>query len=109
MVRCGGHEVVDVVYSGLDAIRSYRQHKPEIVLMDFQMTKLNGLTACRNILSDDPKGRILFLSGTAECAELAPRFSGAMGVLQKPVALALLEQVMHDAVGEHEPEALLAS
>ena len=109
MVRCGGHEVVDVVHSGLDAIRSYRQHKPEVVLMDFHMTKLNGLTACRNILSEDPNGRILFLSGAAEYAELAPRFSGAVGVLQKPIALAKLEQVLHDAVEEHEPEALLAS
>ncbi len=109
MVRCGGHEVVDVVHSGLDAIRSYRQHKPEVVPMDFKMAKLNGLTACRNILSDDPKGRILFLSGTAECAELAPRFSGALAVLQKPIALAMLEQVLHDVVEEHEPEALVAS
>src|SRR6266481_1742017 len=51
LVRSSGHEVVDVVHSGLDAIRSYRQHKPDVVLMDFAMARLNGLTACRNILS----------------------------------------------------------
>jgi CheY-like chemotaxis protein len=107
MVRCGGHEVVDVVHSGLDAIRSYRRHKPEVVLMDFQMTRLNGLTACRNILSDDPKGRIVFLSATAENEQLAPRSSGAVGVLQKPIGLAMLEQVLHDVI--EEPETLLAS
>ena len=110
MVRSGGHEVVDVVHSGLDAIRSYRRHKPEVVIMDFQMMKLNGLTACRNILSVDPKGRILLLSGAAESAQLAPRCSGAVAVLQKPIGLARLEQVLHDAVEEHESEeALLAS
>jgi CheY-like chemotaxis protein len=107
MVRCGGHEVVDVVHCGLDAIRSYRQHKPEVVLMDFRMTKLNGLTACRNILSDDPKGRIVFLSANAECEQLAPRSSGAISVLQKPIGLATLEQALHDVV--EEPRALLAS
>ncbi len=97
MVRHAGHEVVDIVHSGLDAIRAYRRHKPEVVLMDFKMGKLNGLTACRNILSDDPAGRILFLSGLSEHRDLAPEWSGAFAVLQKPIGYAILEQVLQDA------------
>lgn len=97
LVQAAGHEVVETVHSGLDAIRSYRQHKPQVVLMDFQMMKLNGLTACRNILSDDPKGRILFLSGNAGHEALQPQSSGAVAVLQKPIAFSTLEQVLHDA------------
>ncbi len=77
LVRSCGHEVVGVVHSGLDAIRSYRRHRPDVVLMDFAMARLNGLTACRNILSDDPEGCVLFLSGLSERAELTPEFSGA--------------------------------
>jgi CheY-like chemotaxis protein len=46
LVRSCGHEVVSVVHSGLDAIRSYRQYRPDLALMDFAMAKLNGLTAC---------------------------------------------------------------
>ena len=72
LVHSCGHEVVSVVHSGLDAIRSYRQHKPDVVLMDFAMAHLNGLTACRNILSDDPDGCVLFLSGLSERTELTP-------------------------------------
>ena len=72
LVRSCGHEVVGVVHSGLDAIRAYRQHRPDIVLMDFAMARLNGLTACRNILSDDPDGCILFLSGFGERSDLTP-------------------------------------
>lgn len=97
MVRTGGHEVVDVVHSGLDAIRSYRKHKPQIVLMDFAMERLNGLTACRNILSVDPSGLILFISGLSEQRALAPQSSGALAVLQKPIGFALLEQVLSEA------------
>ncbi len=40
-----GHEVLGVVHSGLDAIRAYRQQKQDVVLMDFAMARLNGLTA----------------------------------------------------------------
>jgi CheY-like chemotaxis protein len=97
LVRSCGHEVVGVVHSGLDAIRSYRRSKPDVVLMDFAMTKLNGLTACRNILSDDPDGCVLFLSGSGERTELTPESSGALAVLQKPIGMARLEQVLQAA------------
>lgn len=97
LVRSCGHEVVGIVHSGLDAIRSYRQHKPDVVLMDFAMAHLNGLTACRNILSEDPEGCILFLSGLSERSELTPEYSGALAVLQKPISRAQLEQVLNEA------------
>jgi CheY-like chemotaxis protein len=96
MVRSCGHEVVAVVHSGLDAIRFYRQYKPDVVLMDFAMARLNGLTACRNILSEDPEGCVLFLSGLSERTELNPQSSGALAVLQKPIERARLEQVLRE-------------
>ncbi len=97
LVRACQHEVVEVVYSGLDAIRSYRRHRPDVVLMDFAMARLNGLTACRHILSEDPQGRILFLSGLGERVELDPAYSGAVGVLRKPITLAELAKGLEQA------------
>jgi CheY-like chemotaxis protein len=105
LVRSCGHEVVGVVHSGLDAIRSYRQHKPDVVLMDFAMARLNGLTACRNILSEDPEGCVLFLSGLSERTELTPEYSGALAVLQKPITQARLEQVLNDAAARRQSGA----
>jgi CheY-like chemotaxis protein len=94
LVRTCEHEVVGVVHSGLDAIRAYRQHKPDVVLMDFAMARLNGLTACRNILSEDPEGCVLFLSGLGGRTELTPESSGALAVLQKPISVARLDHVL---------------
>lgn len=94
LVRICEHEVVGVVHSGLDAIRAYRRHKPDVVLMDFAMAKLNGLTACRNILSEDPDGCVLFLSGFGERTELTPESSGALAVLQKPISVTRLDHVL---------------
>lgn len=102
LVRSCGHEVVGVVHSGLAAIRAYRQQKPDVVLMDFAMARLNGLTACRNILSDDPEGCVLFLSGLSERTELTPKSSGALAVLQKPITRARLEQVLTAAASRRE-------
>lgn len=94
LVRSCEHEVVDVVNSGLDAIRSYQRHKPDVVLMDFNMSRLNGLTACRNILCGDPAGRIVFLSGSSLATQLKPEESGAVAVLQKPVAMEELKTLL---------------
>lgn len=93
LVASCGHEVVDVVFSGLDAIRSYNKHRPEVVLMDYQMGRLNGLTACRNILSSDPAGRIVFLSGIGDEEHLGAE-SGAVAFLRKPIKAAELQEVL---------------
>ncbi len=94
LVRSCEHDVVDVVYSGLDAIRAYHRHKPDVVLMDFSMSRLNGLTACRNILCSDPSAKIVFLSGMIFATHLTPEYSGAVAFLQKPVAREHLETVL---------------
>ena len=94
LVRTCEHEVVDIVNSGLEAIRSYQRHKPDVVLMDFNMSRLNGLTACRNILCGDPAGRIVFLSGSSTATQLAPQESGAVAVLQKPIAIEELKTLL---------------
>jgi CheY-like chemotaxis protein len=112
LVRSCEHEVISVVHSGLDAIRAYRQYRPDMVLMDFAMAKLNGLTACRHILSNDPDGCVLFLSGSGldDHSGLAPESSGALAVLQKPINRARLEQVLKDVDirrQSHKPAATI--
>ena len=97
------HQVVDVVSSGLEAIRSYQKNKPDVVLMDFNMDKLNGITACRNILSNDPAGRVIFLSGIASDMDLSPAYTGAVAVLSKPIAVKQLKETL-DAFAETTSE-----
>ncbi len=87
------HEVVEVVGSGLEAIHAYSKHKPDVVLMDYWMSKLNGATACRNILAKDPTARVILVSGFSAPPEAAD--SGAAAVLTKPIALGRLAEVLH--------------
>jgi CheY-like chemotaxis protein len=92
--RCQ-HEVVEIVGSGLEAIQAYDRHHPDVVLMDYWMSKLNGATACRNILAKDPAARVILVSGWSPLNELAD--SGAVAVLSKPVSLWRLEEVLNAA------------
>jgi CheY-like chemotaxis protein len=95
LVCCCKHEVVEVVGSGLDAIAAYKRHHPDVVLMDYWMSKLNGATACRNILAQDPSARVILVSGFSPTEH--PSDSGAIAVLHKPVGMARLEQALNEA------------
>jgi two-component system chemotaxis response regulator CheY len=86
-------EVVEVVASGLEAIQAYNRHHPDIVLMDYCMSKLNGATACRNILAKDPDARVVLVSGRCGPRDVAD--SGAAAMLAKPIALGRLAEVLH--------------
>ncbi|HEV3410667.1 MAG TPA: response regulator transcription factor [Chthoniobacterales bacterium] len=92
--RCG-HEVVQVVSSGLGAIQGYTKHKPDVVLMDYSMPQLNGATACRMILSKDPDARIIIVTGGAHTQAITE--SGAIAILSKPVDLDRLYAALYDA------------
>ena len=92
------HEVVEVVGSGLEAIQAYDKHKPDLVLMDYWMAKLNGVTACRNILAKDPAARVILVSAWSPASDLSD--SGAIAVLSKPVDLERLEAAL-DKASQH--------
>jgi len=92
MLGASNHEVVEMVGSGLEAIQAYERHKPDVVIMDYLMDRLNGLTACRNILARDPAARIILVSGALGPRELSLTRSGACAILQKPVTV----QQLHD-------------
>jgi two-component system chemotaxis response regulator CheY len=80
----------------LEAIQAYTRDHPDVVLMDYWMPKLNGATACRNILAKDPNAKVILVSGWAPLTEL--RDSGAVAVLSKPVRLGPLEQALNAAI-----------
>jgi two-component system chemotaxis response regulator CheY len=104
------HEVVEVVGSGLEAIQAYSRHQPDVVLMDYWMPKLNGATACRNILAKDPNARVILISGLSAPGEFLE--SGAVAVLAKPIPIGRLAEVLQ-AVGHsttpHGKEPLAGS
>ena len=48
--------------NGLEAIEQYREHRPDITLMDLQMPEKNGLDALTDIRGEFPDARIIVLT-----------------------------------------------
>src|SRR6266480_565820 len=93
LVRYCNHQVVGVVGSGLEAIQAYARHHPDLILMDYRMPKLNGATACRNILSKDPTARVILVSAWSPSDDAAA--SGVIAILAKPIDLERLNAALN--------------
>ena len=96
--HCNGTIVSTVSTGGVDVIRCAAQFEPDVILMDIAMPKLNGLTACRHILSRHPEVRIILLSGALQSDHPFVIESGASAFLAKPVRLAELQRVFEEIV-----------
>ena len=92
--RCG-HEVLLVVGSGLEAIQAYSRLKPDVVILDYALPRLNGAIAARMILAKDPEARIVVVTNASMPAP--PLDLGACAVLSKPVELDKLYGALYDA------------
>ena len=80
---------------GLEAIRAYRQLRPDWVLMDIKMAGMDGLAAANTIVQEFPDARIVFVTNfdDRDLREAARR-SGALGYVMKE-RLSDLSDLMH--------------
>jgi PAS domain S-box-containing protein len=96
MLALAGHET-ELAYDGVEAIERAEQFRPDLILMDVGMPRLNGLDATRRI-RQEPWGRaatIIALTGWGqECDREQSREAGCDGHLVKPVALDELNRIL---------------
>ena len=57
-----GWEVCAEASDGYEAVALTRQLKPDVVILDFYMPRLNGLDAARQILNENARQKLLFLT-----------------------------------------------
>ncbi len=80
-----GHQVIGDASDGAEAIVQYMKHKPDIVIMDITMPKVNGIEAVEKILQIDPKACIVMCSALSHKRVLFKAIkAGAKEYLVKP-------------------------
>jgi Response regulator containing a CheY-like receiver domain and an HTH DNA-binding domain len=80
-----GHEVVAEVAEGEEAIQTYLQLKPEIVLMNITMPNINEEEALKKLLVMDPKAKVVMCPSLGQQAIITESMKiGSMGFIVKP-------------------------
>jgi NarL family two-component system response regulator LiaR len=90
-------KVVGEAENGEQAVQLARQTKPDVVLLDMRMPKMNGLEAIPKIKEASPNSRILVLTSFAESDMVYQSIkAGALGFLLKDTRRDQLLQAIHD-------------
>jgi CheY-like chemotaxis protein len=102
-LRYGGFEVVEAA-DGMEAVQLAERERPDAILLDVRMPRMDGLTACRAIkakpgLADIP---VIFLSALGQEAEVENgKEAGAVAYILKPYVPDELIAQVRKVISEH--------
>jgi DNA-binding NarL/FixJ family response regulator len=89
---------VAVAADGEEAVALCARHRPDVVLMDLRMPKLDGVEATRRIRAAQPDTEIVVLTTHADEASILDALqAGARGYLTKDAGIAEIARAVHAA------------
>ncbi len=102
-------EIVATAADGVEAVERALAERPDIVLMDLRMPRLEGADATREILTSLPDTRVLVLTTYADDEFLFPALqAGARGYLTKDATAEEIEHAIRAlAAGETHLDAAI--
>ncbi|MDH4620206.1 response regulator [Brevibacillus sp. AY1] len=80
-----GYEVVGEGKDGEEAVKLYKQLRPDLVTMDITMPGMDGIAAVKEIRAFDPKAKVIMCSAMGQQAMVVEALkAGAKDFLVKP-------------------------
>lgn len=96
LTEIAGIEVVGEAADGQEAVVQANSLRPDVILMDLAMPKMDGIEATRQIKTSQPESRILVMTSFATDDKVLPAIkAGALGYLLKESAPEDLVQAIH--------------
>jgi two-component system, chemotaxis family, chemotaxis protein CheY len=95
MLRGEDYSVVGEASNGREAITQCEKYKPDLVLLDIMMPKMDGLQALEEIRKVSPESIVLMVSADATMDKVAEAIKkGASGFVVKPLkASSVLDRI----------------
>ena len=87
--------------NGSDAIQSYKDNKPDVVIMDVYMPKTNGIKALQSILEFDKKAKIVMITAAAKSKLVRQSIGiGAKDYILKPFDRIIVSNVVGNVLNK---------
>jgi two-component system response regulator MprA len=106
VVRYSGHDVVAVARDGVEAVDAARKHRPDVVVMDVLMPRMNGVQAMREIVAKGTARKVLLISGEYRSLGMSREQilqEGAAAFLEKPFGVGELADQLDRWASEINP------
>jgi two-component system chemotaxis response regulator CheY len=95
--------------NGKEGIELYREHRPDLALFDINMPVLDGLSALKEVMEEDPDACVIMM--TAEATRQAVEESGGCGAVEfirkdtpRAAIQEILEELFEEIYGEENAE-----
>lgn len=98
----GDIEIVGEAMDGVEAVLKARSLRPDVILLDLQMPRKNGIEVIDEIKQENPEARILVLTSFSDDEKVFSAIkAGALGYLLKETSPSELLQAVRDVyIGE---------
>ncbi len=89
--------------NGAEAVRLYRDLRPDLTTMDIVMPQMDGITALKEIVQFDPSAKVVMCSALGQEALIAEAIeSGARDFIVKPFQPGRVVKVVQSVLGLDE-------
>ena len=85
ILSIGEYEIISEATDGAEAVDFYKEHRPDVLLLDLAMPKKDGLTVVKEVIQFDPNAKIVLITASDDqkvinqCIE-----NGAVSYISKP-------------------------
>jgi len=97
-IMLDGFEVIEAD-NGEDAVRIYKEIRPDIVFLDIVLPKMDGIEVTREILKIDPNAKIVGITAFESKGEEMLK-AGAVALLEKPITKSKLFELIERVCGK---------
>ncbi|EGG42336.1 CheY-like receiver [Candidatus Nitrosarchaeum limnium SFB1] len=94
--------------NAVDGLQLYKKYKPDVVLLDWKMPGIDGMTTLKAITNDDPDVKVIMTTAYDDDQQLLNDFMkcGAFSFVPKPMNRINLLKVVADALRERKNAGL---
>jgi len=91
---------VYVANDGIDGLQAYLQYKPDLVLLDMNMPRLDGTSVLKAIMKDDINARVIVTSAYTDDQDIINHLIklGAYSFVPKPMNRVTLSKTISEAL-----------
>ncbi|MDG5787410.1 response regulator [Evansella sp. AB-P1] len=85
IITNAGFEVVAEAVNGIEAVKLYEKHRPDLVTMDITMPEMSGIDALIEIKKIDPEAKVIMCSAVGQQTKVIDAIQyGAADFILKP-------------------------